>query len=435
MTRHMTYEESFHIIEQAHDANLTLLDTVISTLETFTKSASLLLTQLSKIPNEIPKYKEKPKMMDIIKKKQKQGIVFDNPEPLFQSLWSQVCDYFCLYDSGLPEFINSLRSLFLTSLISLREEYTTEISALFSLVSEKNKELEETEKKYTQMHIEYSQAANNVNELQIQIAQNTDKSQSEANQKLLVTLGEAKKVYYELQNAVVAEHEHLNEIQYQYSLTNERALLTFEEVELKFNADVQNLFHEFANKVLEYSKQCVAEREGLSKDTNELDIAGDLQHLFEIQPTTRDWGTLEEENPSLPFNIQDYIEPKQIFNPELSFFGAVITTDFKPEGSFKTIKAGTKVTVLDTTDETRWKVSPEGHRAVFADPSIIERCPELERKLFKVKNDIEANLPDYLAAKAGEIVMAYRIDKNVAYCANSFYLKGQIQMENLEDYE
>jgi len=372
----LTHEESYERINRAKSTMISVLDLTIRKMELFCTNLLDLIKDFQKIQTALPETIEKKKIFGFRSKPKEQPQI-ESVGPQFTDLWTVFASQYSYGQPGLPEFATYMRDKFLTKLKEIRNEYSTRISCIESIVKTPYTDMKNAEKNYKQSYSAYEIHCQTLNDLFLRNeTENSSNLPAEIQQKIRSSFNTAKSQFSAIQDNAVLSLEYFNRARYDYHIAMEKSFEVFEDTEIKRENDIQSLFTEFFDAIKGlsdsfYHASTVLEEAFSNDQQQEEDLS---KFSCEFDPNQA--SLLNSFAISLPFDITQDIDPHQIFQIELS--------------------------------------------------------QDSSRKLLKLKNDIIIN---NVNLRSGEVVLQTNSSQGVIHCLTALGNKIDLTSDIVEPYE
>ena len=428
------YEQEFRVIFKAIETNTKLFDAMIKKIEEFTGSVSQLLDSLAAIPSELPaKVPKRGFFESAFSRKRKPPVEFDSFQPAFSLVWKENVAAGCLDQPGVRGFVEGVKSEFLQKLKQTRDVYVAKGAELKRYVDEKTQELRACAVTYGNKDAQYQQHCAKIEDLKARV--DADKAAGKtADQMLRFTqaLSEAQTAFPEKQKAAIDAFSQLAQKKADYNLDMERALMLFEELHAIRENAMNDMVQGLVEPVMKLAMEKQGSAENLSAKLEAVSVESDLEPLEKLTLEEKEWPELSFEGVRMDFELTEFMEPQKVFECELKLFGAEAIESYEPkkEGEVQ-LDAGDIVTVIEQGNSA-WKVVNETkHLTGIVPADKLRRVPEMERKLFKVKENYKT---DDFEVFAGEYVVSIRTtdDQTKVLCRNAYGGKGTVPVDVLE---
>lgn len=425
------YSESIASITSAMESELSLLDLVIRHVESFSGSISALLQQLSRIPYDLPNRRDRRTIFGVKSIfRRDRSIDFSGFEPNFVSCWSDLSSSFLLQQPGLLELNDSLRSVFSARLRTVRDSYGRAHSDFSSLCATADRDLRAAECECAQAQAQYIGCGGRIEELRQRLESEHSEDQA---LRLQQALSAARTEFSLLQDAAVCAVDRLNAQRERYSLAAERGLSLFECAERERESQMAALLRDLSDAVSSYASARQSATQRLQDQVESISVEEELK-LYKEDTRNMNITDISYEIGKLPFEISAVLQPRALFEPELSYSGAVVIKGYsrQKEGELDLVE-GERILIKDYM-ETPCRIQKEATKEEgYAPPECYDVVPELQRALHRVTKDYDAAAPDELSVVCDEYVMSVETTEKGMVCVNAYRQKGLVPFDVLEE--
>lgn len=325
------YRETFQKIKRVKDSNISLLNTMIQSVTTFTGKINKLIQNLNQISNELPTKKPKRKNPFF---RQDTDDKYEVPDQDFTPTWNLVTNGFVNKPHGMQELSDLMRDFFIDKLKTVIQSYSESYSIIETTFQNALASFDPARERYMKAVQNFNSLTNKIDQLNEKLKpENTNGKNPEAIDKLRSQLTDAKGDLPSAEIEVNEAAEAFNEANLNFSITSEKMLSQFEKFDQEHEKQVRDVFTEFFTKY---------------PDLKTLKIGAATEIKKIVSPTSNPPQVRKFENESLAnvtvtpnfptpsFDISSYIDPSEVFNAELLQRMATVTSTnipFFPQGT------------------------------------------------------------------------------------------------------
>ncbi|OHT14750.1 hypothetical protein TRFO_03023 [Tritrichomonas foetus] len=427
----ISYEETFKIIPHVKDVNTKVLDNLVSKLKEFTSGIDLLIASLFKNPFNLPTKRQKKLLK--FSKNVKGQTDFDNIDPNFTKIWENIAIKYLNKNPGLGDLNESLKTIFISKLTTLRDEYAAKMNHLEALYNSVRTIFYNDETNFKKADGAYRSLCQQIEELHQKIQAETAAGKpDEIISKLKQQFAEAKNNYMPTLEEAISANKKLNDAHAKFSLECEKLLLMFEEIDKERAEKLNAIMLEFADAPREITN---AKRDATKGFLDEIQEILAVNEVIQPEPDVDNLKplTLIFEPKLVSFSIDEFLEPKKIFSTDLKQSRASLKMDYSINNDGKIdFPRGTIVTIVGTKLTKSKIVNEETGQCAKVPSSVLQKEPRLDRKLAKLKVDIIGENPSQITAQAGQTVVVNTIENGIAKCTDMYSRKSEIPVDNLQ---
>jgi hypothetical protein len=397
MTKHLKYDDSFQVIKRATHINIQILDAIIKNLTEFSNGIVKLQKDLSKTFKTLPKLERKVPIKKHYFKRPKINVDELNPEPELANIVSTLLQYM-ISPPKLMEFIEAVRTQLIDKLVALKAQYEETVTSI-ELANEKSSFIvKSAQNAFGLIYNEYNSICEQIEEIHSAL----QTQESEVIRDQYKTLKEQFNVK---QKQLFNILKTLNDENNRYNLSMETSLTKWEESDLNKEHSLQQLFNDFSHTILDLSVNTESISQDIKEALKRYDFASDhMQYnaqIFKVPQSQRKLVSFSI--PPLPFNILEYVSPKDIFEDELQQYTDIATRDY--DGDIH-ISANEELTVHSRSDDLKTAVvsRPSTGEICEVPYSILYHNSQKERVLMKLvrsfnNGDVILNVGDIVCAE------------------------------------
>jgi len=432
MEGNQRYFNSYMKIERAMEKNIKVIEAVTKNFEQFLVIIKNQISTISKIPTLLP---NKGAKKNIFTRVSDVSEMYDIDQ-LFEAKWNSIECVFLRGYPGFPVFLDLVQTHVIDLLKSSYAEYklvSDLIKSKHQMISDNFRNIEDIKNKADNNYRNYCRQ---METLQKKISTTNQGKNPDAYQKLVNSFIEMKSnfpsVQAEVQSSIVNYNYSLIQISSQY----EFILEMFEEIEKKRDSVLSQVMNEMEIIFRDYSKSKFNASQLMKEITSNMASHEDFDSFFEknnIKPINQDQAYNVEFHPSIPpFNISEYLDPMKIFENEMLFKGALVVSSFHATNSDELDVVSGMIVKIKGTKQSMSLVSVlDDEKSGYVPSSCLLEAPELQRRLYKLKEIHQAQESIELDANKGEVVLSIRTEPEYIVCMNSFSQIGNIPVSKL----
>lgn len=409
---HLSYSETYGVLRTAHRSNVSLLKESLQQLVMFEKKVSDIINLFSEYQaNQTP---------TLLTKTISQS-TFDPsdgecpyPKYLIEA-WNKIYT-----DFNNSHYFDDIRKLVGEMLIprlrSLCERYDKENLELEKKVDEMITKLNNEQNDFDDADCKYQCLCNNIESMHAKMVANP------TNGSIRDEFNENKFKYKSNQENAIKKLEKLNENLGIYEYEMEKYLSNFEKYDKERETELSSIFDEFANEMMNVSRQKKENLEKLKENIDSIHSREDVDAIFD-KPD--EYNEIDEdcvinfEVPTFKFQVNEFLDPKEVFSDEIHEFECILTENYLK------YKKGDIFTVIFVADNSVTVVSDSG--ITLQIPSEIIQPRNYDRKIYTVSQPVDSN---ELQVNVGEPVLVLNVDGK---CMSIYGIEGYISMEKLTE--
>ena len=418
------------------EKNLQIMTGLVKNTEGFFEVIQSLISQIQKIPSELPYKRIKKNMFSKIRGPAE----IPDIELTFTDKWEKMLVLIFSEPPGTNGFRASLKEKLIKGIKIIYKEYKKAFKTIKSEYRESQEALRISEENKNAAQNQYKTLCSKLEDQYKKVQATIQSSKgSDAVQKAQSAFSELKEQFIESQKQYIDMHNLYNTQLFVFSSSMERVLTSFEEADNKLDLCFQSLFMDMDGVMDLYIKDKRNSAEQMRKITEDMGLHEDFDKYYEqndLKPIHQnDSITLPFTPPALSFNVTEYIDPSKLFEEELERAGALVVHSYTASGKAEIdVEAGSLVSVLKTKSKmSKICIENDRQKIGYVPSEILLEAPELKRRLCRLTEIHQASVAEELDSMKGEVVLVLRNELGVAYCLNALHVYGALPSSKLVD--
>ncbi|OHS99412.1 hypothetical protein TRFO_34133 [Tritrichomonas foetus] len=407
----MNGQQVLETIHQARVTNVNLFDKVIQKIANFSTAVNVFARKTKSIQCEkIPSGRNRSIGSLTITLPLFATPNNEEQEPKLATLWKNITASIFITQPFLDmaQYLNSGIS---DKLKEIRNQYNSEMTEIEENMKKAISEFKQAENQYDAAYKEY-----------FTLSETLEKTHDDPAQKQV--FNSLKFNFKKTQNSTIQKVNQFNDVILDYNLQIEKLMSQFEQADKKREEEMEIMFQNFIEPAREISQMNRDIMKSLRENIDKINSKEDVDRVVDEKELDLEYTAVAElESKPFSFNVNEFLQPNEIFADELSHFSAVAIENIDGWE----IKKGQEVTVLSVSEDGSFSEIQNslGYKTKVESGKIQK---SFERKIMRVA---DKPADDEINADVDDFVLVLGEKDGKSKCLTIYRTEGEILTDKL----